>query len=78
MDEEIARRYQEALGLLSIRNPGCSFYGEFLYGDYERAAFVLTCIGPGDKSKKLNFKEMENPTKALDYFIKTSQNMILI
>ena len=78
MGEEIARRYQEALGLLSIRNPGYSFYGEFLYGDYERAAFVLTCIGPGVKSKRLNFKEMENPTKALEFFINESQNLYTI
>ena len=78
MGEEIARRYQEALGLLSIRNPGCSFYGEFLYGDYERAAFVLTCIRNSGNNKKITFKEMENPTKALEYFINESQNLYTI
>ena len=78
MGEEIARRYQEALGLLTIRNPGSTFYGEFLYGEGDRAAFVLTRLKEGDTCKKITFKEMENPTKALEYFINESQNLYTI
>ena len=78
MGEEIARRYQEALGLLTIRNPGSTFYGEFLYGEGDRAAFVLTRLKEGETCKKIKFKEMENPTKALEYFINESQNLYTI
>lgn len=74
MNEDIIALYQEALGLLRFRNPNLTLSGTFDYNSDGSVCFELQCIGEHG-IKKHKFKVMEDTTKALKYFIKTSQNL---
>jgi len=74
MEEDIIRYYQEAIALLRLRNNGIEIYGDYDYDVNGKTAFVLK-YAVGDKMKQMKFKFMPNPTKALKYFIKCSQNI---
>jgi hypothetical protein len=81
MDKELLNKYQEAIGLLQYRNPGCSFSGSFQHLDSDDVAFELYVARLRDgfdwQSGKKLFKPMKDETMALKYFIKSAQNLVL-
>ena len=76
MNEDIIALYQQALGLLRLRTgENIVLNGEFENTDDGKTRYVLTRISKNGGLSKTRFKPMENATKALEYFIKTSQNL---
>ena len=85
MDEELIRKYQEAISLLQYRNPKYSYHGEFVSDWSGRSAFKLTYYKRLDSTDSpwsattFNtkiFKYMKSNEDALKYFIKSVQNRV--
>ena len=78
MDEELLRRYQEAITLLQFRHPGKSFSGDFSYGFDGKVALKLLMYNSHDFSdmKTIIFKYKESKGKAIMSFIKEVQNRV--
>ena len=74
MDDELIKRYQEAISLLTLRNGNLGFYGDYYYNDDSSVSYVLHYIYDG-KLKKMKFKSMKNTEDAVKYFIHCAQNM---
>ena len=85
MEEELIRKYQEAISLLQYRNPKYSYHGEFVSDWSGRSAFKLTYYTRLDSQdspwsatsfNSKTFKYMKTNEAALRYFIKMVQNRV--
>lgn len=81
MDEELIKKYQEAISLLQYRKPNNRYHGEFTLNENNKTAFKLTyytCsyddLLPWSNVKTKTFKYFDSRENALKYFIKTAQN----
>jgi hypothetical protein len=85
MDEELIRKYQEAISLLQYRNPKYSYHGEFVSDFSGRSALKLTYYTRLESTdspwsattfNSKTFKYMKSNEEALKYFIKAVQNRV--
>jgi hypothetical protein len=83
MNEELIKKYQEAISLLHYRKPNNRYLGEFTLNEDNKTAFKLTrytCSNDDlftlPKIKTKTFKYFDSKEDALKYFIKMAQNRV--